>query len=142
MPGRRYARTTKAQAIIAAELTSVAAAAQATGIPRRTLDYWLERPEFADLRTKTREVMAEGSFVLAQMAQDSLARKIERDEVEPRDLATIYGIAIDKGQLLSGHATSRQETKDITDTLDDTEREALRNAIDEYLKAADVPEPV
>ena len=130
---RRYTRRQKATAIIAAEMTTVAAAAEAAGIPRRTLSYWVEAPEFAELRQKTREELATGSIVLAHLAQEELTKKIRAGEVEPRDLATIYGIAIDKGQLLAGMATNRTETRDLTDTLSDHERDALRNAIDEWM---------
>lgn len=135
---RRYTRKTKAAAIIAATVSTAAAAAEAQGIPESTIRYWLDSPQFAELRTKTREEMAAGSMVLAHMAADELGKKIRAGEVEPRDLATIYGIAIDKGQLLAGAATSRSETRDVTDTLDDHERENLRNAIDTYLAGVPV----
>jgi len=137
---RRYSRKTKATAIIAAELTSAAAAAEKTGIPRKTIAYWLDDPEFAPLRQKTREEIAEGSIVLAQLAQDALTKKIKAGEVEPRDLATIYGIAVDKGQLLAGQATHRSETRELDAGLEDHERTLMRDAIDAELerrKAAD-----
>ncbi len=130
---RRYTRKTKATAVMAAALTTVEAAAEAHGIPRSTLAYWVEAPEFAELRQKTRTELAEGSIVLAHLAQAELTRKIRAGEVEPRDLATIYGIAIDKGQLLAGQATNRTESRDITATLDDHERETLRKVLDEAM---------
>ena len=101
-----------------------------TGIPITTIDYWMDQPEFVELRKKTREEMAEGSMLLAKLAQDAIVQKVRAGEVEPRDLAVIYGIAIDKGQLLSGAATSRTESKTLTDGLDDHERQALRDVID------------
>jgi transposase-like protein len=131
---RRYTRKTKAAAIIAATVSTAHAAALEMGIPDQTLRYWLDQPEFATLRNKTREEMAAGSFVLAQLAQQELTKKIRAGEVEPRDLAVILGIAIDKGQLLAGAATSRTETRAITDGMDDHERQNLRDAIDTYLK--------
>ena len=60
-----------------------------------------------------------------------MTKKIRAGEVEPRDLATIYGIAIDKGQLLAGEATSRSENRDLTETMNDHERETLRKLLDE-----------
>lgn len=131
---RRYSRKTKAAAIIAATVSTAAAAAEATGIPRTTIDYWLDQPEFVELRKKTREEMAAGSMVLAHLAADELGKKIRAGEVEPRDLATIYGIAIDKGQLLTGAATSRTETRALTEALDDHEKAQLRDAIDSWLR--------
>jgi len=131
---RRYSRKTKASAVIAAEMSSVTAAAEATGIPRTTIGYWADQPEFVVLRQKTREELAAGSIVLAHLAQAALERKIAAGEVEPRDLATIYGIAIDKGQLLAGEATSRNEHRDITENMSPTETIQLATDIEEWLK--------
>lgn len=126
-PRRRYTKREKASAVTAAMASSVQAAAEQKGIPRTTIDYWMDHPEFVELRKKTREEMAEGSMVLANLAQSELARKVKAGEVEPRDLAVIYGIAIDKAQLMAGQATSRNESRDIT--KDDHESEILRDAI-------------
>lgn len=127
---RRYTKSQKAEAVAEAERSSMTAASERTGIPVTTIDYWMDKPEFAELRSKTREQIAEGSMVLANLAQSELSRKVKAGEVEPRDLAVIYGIAIDKAQLLSGAATSRTETKSLTDGLDDHERQTLRDVID------------
>ena len=130
---RRYTKREKASAVTAALAATAAAASDATGIPRRTIGYWLDSPAFAELRQKTREQLAEGSMVLANLAQAELQRKVNAGEVEPRDLAVIYGIAIDKAQLLSGAATTRTEHRDLTDSLPDHEKEALADAIDGWL---------
>ena len=129
-PHRRYTKREKANAVAEAERSSMSAASERTGIPVTTIDYWMDAPEFAELRKKTREQIAEGSMVLANLAQSELTRKVKAGEVEPRDLAVIYGIAIDKAQLLSGAATSRTETKSLTDGLNDHERQTLRDVID------------
>lgn len=129
---RRYTKRQKAVAVTAALASSVTAAAEQLDIPGSTLEYWMDHPEFAKLREKTREQMAEGSMLLAKLAQDAIAKKVKAGEVEPRDLAVIYGIAIDKGQLLSGAATSRTETKTLTDGLDDHEKQQLRDLLDAW----------
>ena len=41
---------------------------------------------------------------------------------------------IDKAQLLTGAATERTEHRELTDALDDHEKEALADAIDALLK--------
>ena len=132
---RRYSRKTKVSAVIAAEMSSVLATAEATGIPLTTIEYWVDQPQFGILRQKTREDLAEGSILLAKLAQTELQRKVQSGEVEPRDLAVIYGIAIDKGQLLTGEATQRTENRDLTAGLTDHEQEAmadlLKRAIEE-----------
>jgi hypothetical protein len=132
---RRYTKRQKVEAVVEAERTSMTAVSERTGIPVTTIDYWMDRPEFVDLRSKTREEMAEGSMLLAKLAQDAIAQKVRAGEVEPRDLAVIYGIAIDKGQLLAGHATSRSETKSLNEVLSDHERDALKSAIDAEIAA-------
>lgn len=128
---RRYTKRQKTTAVIAAELTNVAAAAEAQGIPQSTLRRWMDDPALADLRSKTREDLANEAHVLAQLAAEQIQRRLP--EYEPRDLNTLYGIMVDKSQLLSGAATSRTETKAITDGLDDHEKQTLRDAIDRIL---------
>src|SRR5687768_7320827 len=111
---RRYTKRQKVTAIVAAEAATVEAAAEAAGIPRSTLQYWMDRPEFAELRHKAREEVMAGAPVLARLAQEKLAEAIRGNRLEPRDLVTAYGVAVDKSQLLGGAATARTESKDIT----------------------------
>ncbi len=128
---RRYTKRQKAAAVVNAELSSTMAAAEKTGIPESTIRYWLDDPRFASLRAKTREENVAGFSVLMQMAQARLEALIPT--MEARDLITLMGVSTDKSQLLSGAATARSEHRDLTDTLDDGEREALRKAIDREL---------
>ena len=132
---RRYTRRQKATAVIAAEMSSLTQAAEKSGIPKSTLKGWMDDPRLAQLRTKTREEMAEDALRLAHLAYTALAQKIMAGEVDGRDLVTAYGVAVDKGQLLAGQATERTETRDITATLPDHEKDALADAIDEWLKS-------
>jgi len=129
---RRYDKRTKAAAVVEAERTNMEAASETLGIPPKTIAYWMDHPQFAALRAKTREQLAEGSIVLANLAQAELQRKVLAGEVEPRDLAVIYGIAIDKGQLLSGQVTHRTET--VTGGMNDHERAALHDLLLEAVR--------
>lgn len=134
---RRYTKAQKANAVMAAEATSMTAVAEATGIPLTTLDYWMDQPEFVALRTKTREELAEGFMVLAHKSQAALIKLVPT--MEARDLTVLLGVATDKAQLLSGAATNRTEHRDLTDDLNDHEKETLRDVIDrataEFAKA-------
>lgn len=118
---------------MAAVVSSVSAAAEAQGIPERTLGYWFDHPDFAAVRAKTRDDLAAESMGMAHKVLGEIQRRI--NEFEPRDLSVLYGILTDKGQLLSGAATSRTETRAVTDGMDDHERaqlaEILREAIAE-----------
>lgn len=130
---RRYTKRQKVTAVVAAEFAGVTAAAEQLGIPPTTLDYWMDLPEFVALRAKTREDLAEESQTLAHKVLGEIMRRLP--EFEPRDLSILYGILTDKAQLLSGAATSRVESKDITNDLTDDERDVLRKAIREAVDA-------
>jgi hypothetical protein len=130
---RRYTKAQKVTAVIAAEMSSVEAAAEQAGIPRMTLAYWLDAPEFVNLRHKTREEMASGMATIVHLAQTRIVAEIEAGNFQPHDLVILLGVATDKAQLLSGNATERVET--LTSGMDDHEKaqlhEVLRQAIAE-----------
>lgn len=131
---RRYTKAQKATAVIAAEMSNVTAAAEATGIPATTIDYWMDKPEFVRLREKTREEGAQGFTILMHLAQERLALLIPT--MEPRDLIVLAGVATEKSQLLSGHPTERTETRDLTSPFDDHETQSIVAAAREYLGGA------
>lgn len=133
MTRRRYTRSEKVAAIVAAEASSLTAAAEQTGVPKSTLAYWLDRPEYEHLRTNAREAIAEEARVVARLAWQKLGEALAAGILEPRDLVMAAGMATDKAQLLNGGATARTEARDITGTLSDAElvaaiREAERLA--------------
>jgi hypothetical protein len=130
---RRYTKREKVTAVLAADMTSQEAAAEATGIPRTTIRYWLSDPELAELRHNARAGMAEEALVVARLAWGKLAEAIRNGKLDAEQLLTAVGIATDKATLLSGGATSRHETRDLTANLDDHERDALADAIDAWL---------
>lgn len=136
---RRYRKTEKVAAIVAAEASSVLAASEQTGIPESTIRYWLDQPEFANLRENAREAMAEEARVVARLAWQQLGKAVQSGNLEPRDLIMAAGMATDKSLLLSGEATARTETRTLTEGMDDHERATLRDIIDAALAAA--PEP-
>lgn len=125
---RRYTRQQKVEAVAQAEMTSTEAAAEATGIPRTTIAYWLDAPEFVELRQKTREEMRDGFRVLIHKAQARLEQLIPT--MEPRDLTVLLGVATDKAQLVGGEATTRSEHRSVTHGIDDNEKRKLRDFID------------
>lgn len=118
--------------VIAAEMTSAAAAAEASGIPRKTLAYWLDDPEFAPLRQKTRQDMADEASALAHKVLGEISRRL--DEFEPRDMAILFGVLVDKGQLLSGEATSRTEHRELLNDFDDHEKGVVADWLRELVR--------
>ena len=102
-------------------------------MPRSTLRYWMQDPDLAEVRQNAREEIKQGALIAAHLAWGELIRMLRNHELEPRDVILAVGVTTDKSQLLSGAATSRSETRDLTASLDDHERDALADAIDEWL---------
>lgn len=134
---RRYSRAQKVAAVAEAERTSLTAASESTAIPLTTLKYWLDSPEFADVRAKTREELAEGSIAMAMIAQAELIKRIRSGDISDQALVAAYGVGIDKAQLLTGAATARTESRDITGTLSDGDVITAIRAAEDYTRAGD-----
>lgn len=139
MRGKKRPMAERIAAVAIAEVNGAEAASEATGIPRTTIAYWLDRPEFVELRQKTREEMRDGFRVIVHKAQERLEALVPI--MEPRDLTILLGVATDKGLLLAGDATTRTETRTWTDDLNDTEKQRLRDWIDSLDDPATATEP-
>ncbi len=116
---RRYTKRTKVTAVVAAELTSNLAVQRATGISETNIRRWRDDPEMAKYVDKTRDELSEGAQMLAHRALEQIVAKLP--DFEPRDLVTLFGVMVDKAQLLSGNATSRSELRDISGSLTDAD---------------------
>src|SRR6185369_6839784 len=127
---RRYTKRQKAEAVAAATMTTPEAAADALGIPNTTIRYWLDQPEFVELRTKTRDEVGDQFWAAIQVGLDEVAKGL-RSDAPLRDKSVALGILYDKHALLTGGATARSENRDITGTLSDNDvLTALRYADD------------
>lgn len=136
--GRRYDAKDRLVAVVAADMTSAIATAEAMGIPRSTLRHWLDDPELVPYRQNARESLAEEVLVVARLAWEKLADALRAGRVEPRDLVIAAGMSLDKSQLVSGKATARTESRDIT--RDDHESALLADVIRSALAEVGVPE--
>ena len=111
-------------------VNGVTEAERQTGIPKTTIDYWSHRPEFEQLRTKTRDEVGEQMWAAIQIGVREVLKGLEQD-APLRDKATAVGILYDKFALLTGSATSRTEARDITGTISDGELiAAVREAVE------------
>lgn len=127
-PRRRYTKTEKARAVAKATLTTVEAAAETEGVPRSTLRYWMDDPDLAELRHKTRDQVADEMWTAIQIGIAEIAKGL-RGEEPLRDKATAVGILYDKRALLTGGATGRYESRDLSGTLSDSDIiDAIREA--------------
>lgn len=134
---RRYTKREKTQAVAAATMTSAEAASETLGIPRRTIGYWLEKPEFAELRHKTREDLTDEFWATIQVGLHRMVELIPATD-DLQKVSVAVGILYDKHALLSGGVTQRTESRDLTDVFDDHEKSVLGDAIrDELARRAD-----
>jgi transposase-like protein len=128
---RRYPKHQKLAAVMAAEMTSLTETAETTGIPKSTIKYWMDDPEFAHVRTKTREDLADEIKTVAHLAWQHVAQALRSGQMEPRDAIFAAEKATSLQILMTGGATARTETRDITGSLEDTDvRDAIRAAED------------
>lgn len=136
---RKYTKATKAALVLLADQTSVNAAAEASGVPRTTLEYWLDRPEFVDLRQRAREKWGQDVTVTALLGWGLLAERMP--QMSDGDLIDATELATSKALLLTGEATSRSESRELVADFNDGEREAvaawLREMTREKLHADD-----
>lgn len=135
---RRYSKAEKLSAVLSAEMTGVVATQDSTGIPESTIRYWMDQPEFAAYRAKAREDLKDEITVVAHLAWQRVAEGLQRGDLEPRDALFAAEKATTQYLLMSGEATSRNETRSVTDDLDDDEKQRLRDWID-GLPAATTP---
>lgn len=147
MPGhRRYTKSEKAAAVGLAVVEGQRDAAERLGIPQTTINYWMHHPEFVELRSKSRDEVADQLWAAIQMGVAEVARGLSDPQAALRDKVVALGILYDKHALLTGSATARTEARDITGTISDAElvaivREADRIASEERaaIAAADAP---
>lgn len=116
---RRYTKKTKLAAVMAAEMGGVVQAEEQTGIPESTIRYWMDKPEFAEFRAKTREDLADEIGTVAHLAWSRVASALRTGEMEPRDAIFAAEKATSLQLLMKGEATARTETHDWK--LDDHE---------------------
>jgi hypothetical protein len=92
--------------------------------------YWMNNPEFAEIREKARAELAPLAATAAFYAWVEAIRLLREHKLDPHDVIFLAGLSVDKSQLLSGAATMRTETRALSDSLDDHERQVLRDLID------------
>jgi transposase-like protein len=126
---RSYTSEQKAQAVGTALAVGSKRASHELGIPRRTIDYWINHPEFAELRQRAREDVADQMWAGVQIAIVEVVDALTNPKVPLRDKAQALDVLFKQHALLTGAATSRTEARDITGTLSDAELiAALREA--------------
>lgn len=134
---RRYTKRTKLATVMAAEMTSLTEASETTGIPKSTVKYWMDDPELAQVRTRTREDLADEIKMVAHLAWQRVTNALRSGEMEPRDAIFAAEKATSLQLLLTGGATARTELRDISGTLSDLDIADTIRAAEDYARAGD-----
>ena len=99
------------------------------GIPKETIHYWTQRPEFAHLRTTAREQVVEQFWIGLQVGLEAVVSGLRDPDTPLRDKQQAVAMLYDRHALMTGGATARSESRDITGTISDAElAAALREA--------------
>lgn len=128
MPARRkYTARTRARAVGIAVVDGVTAAGRATGIPKTTIQQWIDLPEYVHLRTTTREKVLEQMWIGIQVGIRELTAGLSGDAMLHHKADALRTLT-DRYALLAGEATSRTENRELHDSPDHELREGVREA--------------
>ncbi len=110
MRGKKRPTAERAHAVGVALLDGPTEASRKTGLPESTIRQWMGRPEFAELRERTKEAVAEEWWA---GVQHGFRRVIEAfdQEADVQKKALAAAILFDKIALLRGDVTSRSEVQ-------------------------------
>ena len=133
MRGSKRPVQEKARAVGIAAVTSIAEASRQTGIPRQTIQQWYDQPEFGELRQRKQEVVQDEWRVGVQLAFRRSVELLNKTD-DPVKAATAGAIIYDKLALSTGNATSRTESKDISDDLPAHIKRQLRDRYADSLR--------
>lgn len=125
---RRYTAKQRAEAAGIAVVEGVTAAERVTGIPKTTIQYWTEKPEFAQLRTTAREAVIEELWVGLQIGVRELSAGLAGDAPLHHKAQAFVALA-ERYALLSGDATSRTESRELHDLPDSAYIDAIHEAV-------------
>jgi hypothetical protein len=130
---RRYTAKERAKATGIAAAEGVTAAERATGIPKQTIQYWTTKPDFVRLRTTAREMVADQFWVGIQVGLEQVIEGL-RSDVPLKEKAVALATLYDRHALLTGGATARSESRDITGSLSDTDVLTAIRAAEDYAR--------
>ena len=143
-PRRRYTAKQRAAAVGIATVEGVTEAERQTGIPKETIHYWANKPEFAQLRTSARDTVADEFWIGIQVGLKAVVEGFE-GEASIKDKAMALGVIYDRHALLTGMATSRSESRDLTGTMPDADLDAALREADAITagsgSSAETPDP-
>lgn len=130
MPAHRtYTRRQKATIVGEAEVIGVRPAARKHHVPVSTLEHWRNHGEMAQLRAEKKDEVAADVWAGFQTGVRRIIELMPTTE-DIAKVAVATGVLFDKFALMSGEATSRAEHRELTEGMNDHERETLRQILD------------
>lgn len=122
MRGKPTPHDERARAVGIALVTgSTEEASRQTGVPGRSIREWVDDPEFADLRQRTRDEVADEWWAIVQKGFRRVSDLLtDTDDLQKAAVAT--AIVTDKMLLIRGEATSRTESTLLAGRSDHEQR--------------------
>lgn len=131
-----FSHKDKLVAVVASEINGIPETAKALRVTQQSLRKWRDDAELEPyVREAQRQIMGDVTAASQKAWELTLLRlQNEPDDISTRDLLAIASESTNKMQLLSGGATSRQETRDVTDHFDEAQTQEIVNAARRYLE--------
>lgn len=135
MPASKYTEAQRAEALALYETDGPSAVTARFGIPKQTVQHWAKAEGVRTVRTaKTnaaseakqaddkalRAMLASDGLNVARMATDLIKERLltEAHEIPVKDLATIYGIFVDKHAVITKLDVGHQDHSAVDKWLD------------------------
>jgi hypothetical protein len=133
---KRFGHKDKLVAVVASEVNGVSETAKALRVTKRQLDDWRDDAVLQPyVQAARNQIMGDASTVASKAWQELLLRlSNEPEEFGVRDLVAVAAEATSKMQLLSGGATSRTETRDVSLDVSPEEMEVIVYAARRHLE--------
>ncbi len=142
---RSYGDRERAEAVGLAMTVGSKAAAERTGIPRRTVSYWLQHSEYAvKIEPATIEQVAAKLWEAIVTGTDAVLAGLRDPKARLGDKATALRVVSEQHALLTGRATARTENLNVEVTRplspeEDAQLDAfiagIENASDDELRS-------
>ena len=126
MRGKKIPSDQRARAVGIAAIAGFAEASRQTGISESAVRAWYEKPEYAELRDRTKEIATTEWWAGVQLAFRRSVELLDRTD-DPVKAATAGAIMFDKMALSRGEVTSRSENRTWNDGLDPDKQRRLRD---------------
>lgn len=140
MTGRQWTEDERAKAIGLGMTRGAIVASKETGIPRRTITRWLASPDAVVLRQESRAQVAEKLWSAVVEGTDAVVAGLRDPKARLGDKASALRIVVEAHALISGGATARTESTNLTVTRSEQDFEDDRH-LAEFLDALDAATP-